>query len=180
MKWNGGENWLPRQINVLGTTFVKDSKWFGWWKMVKMAKSWMRSGGSELTVFERVLGYFLCEWMMNDSFSSSPPNQLPLASLFPSFQLATIALLSSFIQSQGQRKTCLHLSQKMSFQFQQSICYPKAIWWLNWQCRQLIFELHHSKWWLSGGGPAVLPPLVMVICRKSGGGSMKVFSPAKF
>ena len=116
--------------------------------MVKMAKYWMRSGGSELTVFERVLGYFLCGWMMNDWFSSSPPNQLPLASLFLSLQLATIALLSSFIPSQGQRKTCLHLSQKVSFQFQQSICYPKAIWWLNWQCRQLIFELHHSKWWL--------------------------------
>jgi hypothetical protein len=64
--WNGEESWSSRQINVLGTTFVKNPKWFGWWKMVKMANFWLRSGGSELTILRAFLGYFLYG-SMNDS-----------------------------------------------------------------------------------------------------------------
>jgi hypothetical protein len=91
MRWNGGESWFPRQINVLGTTFVKDSRWFGRWKVVKIEEQlgqqclgvradWWASGriGRLGRFLESFLAIFLKETWMN-----LPPAPPPCLSSVP-------------------------------------------------------------------------------------------------
>ena len=130
MRWNGAESWLPKQINVLGTTFVKDSRWFGWWKVVKIEDQigqptlgvralqvGVRTDGTSGQILESFVERVL------DPFSQSSVNdcfQLPSAtfllsplhyfSFFSAWEPSLPCLHSSIVKSPF--KACLHLRKR--------------------------------------------------------------------
>ena len=115
MRWNGAESWLPKQINVLGTTSVKDSRWFGWWKVVKI-EDYSRSTGKGVRALqvgvrtdwtsgqifkglvERILGNFL-QWFVNDCFQVISAAYLP--SFLHYFSFFSASPCHSLLPSQG-------------------------------------------------------------------------------
>ena len=129
MRWNGAESWLPKQINVLGTTFVKDSRWFGWWKMVKI-EDYSRSTGKGVRALYvgvrtdwtsgqllwRLGERFSCnfsQWFVNDRFQPiSLPFLLSFLHYFSSFPAGNPLPLSSLFHSQKPLKVCLHLRKR--------------------------------------------------------------------
>ena len=160
MRWNDAESWLPKQINVLGTTSVKDSRWFGSWKMVKIedysraASQGVRAlyvgvrtdwtSGQILKGFlERILDNFL-QWFVNDCF-----------------QVISAAYPQSFLHNFSPFSNPMSLpppkvKDKETKHFLSSESLSLSTWvdvdgWTDCQSRHLMIDLHHPRWWLSGG-----------------------------